>query len=458
MKKQHDLGAAARSELDREWGRVLGPLTALGLNWQRVRGSLWFLPGIMSLGAVVLAVVCGRLDEMVTERAELGILYRGDADSARTLLATIAGSMVTVAGVSFSVTMVALSLASSQLGPRLLTNFMRDPGNQLVLGGFISTFLFCLLALSSIAQEAGERVSVSATVALVLAVGSLILLIYFIHHIATSMQADYVVESVAHEVGRSLRTLFPAEPPNRPTGAAELVMAADACAVASSRTGYLQSINEPALLELAVDHDLRVYLLHGPGDFIVAGKPIAQLAGPGLPDEAIERKIRAVFFIGGKRTPEQDPEYGLRQLVEIALRALSPSLNDPFTAMACIDHLSGILASVADTAERPPLRWDHDGNPRIRVHSIDFAGLLDAAFNQIRQNARGTPSVSIRLLEALHRIATATHDPERLAAVEAQARMIYGANAELLADRDRAAFEERCERLKEALGGEFSRG
>ncbi|MEQ8857634.1 MAG: DUF2254 domain-containing protein [Pseudomonadales bacterium] len=425
--------------------------TWLRLVWEQLNSSLWFLPGLMSLAAIVLALVCARLDELAgASTLNLGFLYHGTVESARSLLSTVAGSMITVAGVSFSVTMVALSLASSQLGPRLLVNFMRDRGNQVVLGGFIATFLFCLLALGSTPETPNRFVSVSASVALLLAVVSLMLLIYFIHHIAASMQADHVIRAVAADVDLCLRSIFPDDGVEPDDPSPPEFRAGDA-SLSSERTGYLQGIDEAGLMKVAVEHDLRLRVLRRPGHYLTRSIPLIQVAGRDVVDADLARRIQRAFIVGGSRTAEQDPEFGIHQLVEIALRALSPGINDPFTATTCIDHLTGILCTVAAVPERPPLRWDGDGSARLQLDAIDFEGVLDAAFNQIRQAAAGTASVSIRLLEALSFIAAATRHPERLAAVERQARMVYEANAERLIRADRQALEARLESLESQL-------
>lgn len=420
--------------------------------WERIRASLWFLPAMMSLAAMLLAIVCARLDRLLrTSTVSVDFLYHGDVESARTLLSTVAGSMITVAGVSFSVTMVALSLASSQLGPRLLANFMRDRGNQVVLGGFIATFLFCLLALGSTPDATGRMVSVSASMALVLAVVSLALLIYFIHHIASSMQADYVIQEVAAEVNCSLARIFTGESAH--AGDAEALERADAggAVVRSPTTGYLRRIDEAGLLSTATEHDLRLRVLRRPGHYLTGSVQLVRLLGTQSADPELTRRIQSAFIIGGSRTPEQDPEFGIHQLVEIALRALSPGINDPFTASTCIDHLSGILCAVADVGEHPPVRWDDDGEARLQLDPIDFQGVLEAAFNQIRQSAAGTLSVSIRLLEALQLIAAATRDAGRLQVIERHARMVFEANADGLLAEDRRSLEERLEALQKSV-------
>lgn len=426
--------------------------TWLGYLWARIRGSLWFVPALMSAAAMALAFLCAWLDTVVAGMpGRFAYLYHGDAESARLLLSTVAGSMITVAGVSFSVTMVALSLASSQLGPRLLVNFMRDRGNQTVLGVFIATFLFCLLALGSMPSDDGSFVSVSTSAALVLAVLSLVTLIYFIHHIAVSMQADHVIRSVAAELRKNLHTLFPEDADDVPEVPADRAMDEPVTRLGAARSGYLQVVDEAGLVTLAEKQGVRLRVLRRPGHFVTEAVPLVEVAGsPGI-SEDVAGEIRRAFIIGDSRTADQDPEYGIHQLVEIALRALSPGINDPFTAVTCIDHLGGILASVADLPARPPLRIDGSGEPRLFLDPIDFQGVLDAAFNQIRQGAVGNAAVSIRLLEALTTIVWSTSDPDRLAAVERQAAMIREQHEPRLRGIDLAAFRRRLDELVEVI-------
>lgn len=363
--------------------------------------------------------------------------------------------MITVAGVTFSATMVALSLASSQLGPRLLVSFMRDRGNQVVLGGFIATFLFCLLSLGETRAVEGPVVSSAVTVALGMAVGSLLLLIYFIHHIASSMQADKVIATVAEDVRRCLCRIFPDSQSGDGSAAGDSESArpqstaADAV-VEATATGYLQGIDEDGLLKLAGEEDVCLHVLRRPGHFVAASDPLVDASCGSLqPDVA--RRIQRAFLIGGRRTAEQDPEYGINQLVEIALRALSSGINDPFTAITCVDQLAGALAEIAPRPERPPVRSDREGRVRLTLHPIDFAGVVDAALNQIRQSAATVPTVSIRLLEALFAVARHTEDPDRHRALAAHAELIYEYQVDRLRGLDRDALEQRYRAFRDVL-------
>lgn len=417
--------------------------------WERIRGSLWFLPALMSLAAAALALLSAWLDQAVMESgATYEFLYRGEPEGARTLLSTLAGSMITVAGVSFSVTMVALSLTSSQFGPRLLVNFMRDRGNQSVLGAFIGTFVFCLIALGSPVHGSERYVSVSASVALLLSGVSLMLLIYFIHHVATSMQADHVIDGVARDLERSLERVFPdaeAAPSvaDVPSGDADHLVPAP-CA------GYLQGVDDARLLRIAAEQDLCLRVVRRAGHFVASGAPLVEVLGEPLTDETVQR-ICGAFIIGGWRTADQDPEYGIHQLVEIAVRALSAGINDPFTAVTCVDRLGGVLAGVAQRPARPPVLRDADDTPRVWFDPIDFEGVLDAAFDQIRQCARTMPAVAIRLLEALAHIARSTCDEDRRRLLQVQARLVVdGCDDDWLA-HDQEALQRRFRHFSEAL-------
>jgi len=428
----------------------------IAVLWERVRASLWFLPALIAGGALTLAALCARLDRLpALAETPRRWLFGGDADSATTLLSTVAGSMITVAGVSFSVTVVALSMASSQFGPRLLGNFMRDRVNQSVLGIFIGTFLFCLVALGSTAALDGSGASLSVSVGLLLAAVSLVMFIYFIHHIAASMQADQIIEAVARDLEQAVARVFVRKDPAQPWTFDQFPAAPQY--LSSPVTGYVQVVDEAELLDIAQRSDLRLRVRHRAGQFVYAGAPLLEVDGIDELDESLAARLCGAFVIGGQRTAEQDPEFGVHQLVEVALRALSPGINDPFTAITCVDRLGGILAAVADCAERPPLRLDDHGQPRLQLEPIEFGGLLDAALQQIRQCATQTPSVAIRLLEALAGIAACTRRRERLAALAQHGEMVSSSCRHSMIEADRAVFDERMRRLQRQLADDAAR-
>lgn len=423
-------------------------MTRVLYMWERVRASLWFVPAWMSLAAAALALVSGRLDETLASQGEsLRFVYPGDRDGARALLSTVAGSMITVAGVTFSVTIVALSLASSQFGPRLLLNFMRDRGNQLVLGTFIATFVFCLLALGQGGRDPEAVPAISATVGLALAIASLAVLIYFIHHVSSSIRAEQVIDVVARDLAHAVDRLFPrADAGDRGTDAATLPEPEfrDAPAVSAPWDGYVQTVDEGCLVSIAAEEDLVLKTLRRPGHFVVEGEPLVLAAGRQEIPQPVTERIQGCFILGRQRTHDQDPEYRIHQLVEVAVRALSPGVNDPYTALSCVDWLGAVLSKVGDRRFRGPQRLDSGGSLRLIVDSITFEGMLAAAFNQIRQCAQVTAAVSIRMLETLAQIGRCAIDEGRRTAVRAQADMVFhGAQPEKLQECDRRDLESR---------------
>jgi len=434
-------------------------ITRLLHLWEQIRSSLWFVPTCMSLAAGVLAFLSGQLDVSLAEAGDAPpLVYPGDREGARTLLSTVAGSMITVAGVTFSVTVVALSLASSQFGPRLLLTFMRDRGNQLVLGTFIGTFLFCLMALGS-AQDrhAPDAVpAVSATIGLLLAIASVAVLIYFIHHVASSIRAEHVIDSVARDLERSVDRLFPRSGEERREAEdareASEPTVPEALFVPAPRAGYVQRMDESRLAAIAADEDLVLRAARRPGHFVVEGEPLLWVAGREELAPELVQLLQGCFILGRQRSHEQDPEYGIHHLVEVAVRALSPGVNDPYTALSCVDWLGAVLCRVGSRPLRPARRLGPDGRVRFLGDPITFGGMLAASFNQIRQCAQTTPAVSIRMLETLERIGRSVTEEDRRATVRAQADMVFhGALPERLQECDRRDLEARYAAVAEAL-------
>lgn len=377
----------------------------------RLSSSLWFLPSLMTLLAIALAAAAVAADRMLIRSPQTSILvYSGGPEGARSVLSTTAGSMITVAGVAFSATMVALSFASSELGPRLLRNFMRDRGNQLVLGTFIATFVYCLLVLRTVSELPTQFVPhIGVTGALVLALASLAVLIYFIHHVAMTLQADYVISIVARDLDRSIERLYPEGMGHDPAPdrieamkAYEAALEAKAAAdVALNLSGYVYALDEDALMRVAMKHDLVLRILSRPGRHVVDGVPVAEIRPASSVDDRIREKVREAFLIGRTRTSNQDVEFALHQLVEVAARALSPGVNDPFTAITCIDHLTTALLHLMRREFPPRYRVDGEGQLRVIADRPDFRGLVDAAFHQIRQSGAALPAVTIHLLDSL---------------------------------------------------------
>ncbi|GJM21516.1 MAG: hypothetical protein DHS20C15_14310 [Planctomycetota bacterium] len=438
-------------------------MTALLLKlWSQVRSSFWFYPSLMALLAVVLAFATIALDERVTDKwlSSQDWVYTGGAAGATAVLQTIAGSMITIAGVVFSLTLVALSLASSQFGPRLLSNFMSDVSTQVVLGTFVATFLYCLLILRTLRHDTDELFvpHLSITLGVVFALCSLWVLIYFIHHVSVSIQADEIIARVSRELDQGTERLFPER-----VGEAEQRRAdhrdvqqpdfdADARPVEIVGDGYLQIVNAHALLELAVERDLTLKVLHRPGHYLVDGTTLLEVHPGERLDDELSKRLRGLFALGSKRTPAQDFEFSINQLVEIAVRALSPGVNDPFTAITCVDRIGSLLVKLATRDMPSSERFDEQGRLRVLAPAITYPALVEASLNQIRQHARNDVAVTLRLLETLAVAAGhVTREPDR-AALRRQADMLHrGADASFSEEQDRLAAQERYEAVTRVL-------
>jgi len=432
--------------------------------WESIRTSFWFIPGVMVSLAVVAAYGVVALDRLAFPLTGglFALVYTGGIEGARSILSTIAGSMITVPGVAFSITIVSLTLASSQFGPRLLRNFMQDKGNQLVLGTFIATFMYCLLVLQSVdgSQAPVFIPRTGVSVAILLALVNVGILIYFVHHVSSSIHADRVIASVNRDLLENIQRLFPQELGREPEDR-QVAREAEASLenaerrahrISAAESDYLQAIDNEGLLDLARKHDLVIRVEYRPGEFITAGSCLAVLEFTGDIDGDLESKITEVFITGPQRTPEQDAEFAVNQLVEVAVRALSPGINDPFTAIACIDRLGSALCLLATRVFPSPYRYDEDNRLRIVARPLTYSGIMNAAFDQIRQNSRGNVAVTIRLLEVLARIAANIRLPEQREAVLRQADMIVKSCADARQDSvDREDIQERYRALQDIL-------
>ena len=423
--------------------------------WDRLRSSLWFVPAVMAAVAVALALVSVTLDETVKDWSELGLdwIFSGDAEGASTMLGTIAGSMITITGVVFSMTLVALSLTSSQLGPRLLHNFMSDTSTQMVLGTFVSTFLYCLLILRTVrrAEAVAFVPHLAVSIAVLLAVVCVAVLIYFIHHVSVSIQANEIMAKVGTELDEGIECLFPVRlgsggpriSAKQPS--ADFLDAFDQTArpVCSTEDGYLQFIDGDGLIELAEKENIVIRLVRPLGHYIVAGCPLAMVWPENRLSGTLKDRIRTAFALGNQRTPGQDIEFSVNQLVEIAVRALSPGINDPFTAVSCVDHLGSALSRLAQREVPSQYRYDKQDQLRVIAPVVTFAEITDAAFNQIRQYGRSSAAVTIRILETITVIAEFARRPEERAALLRHAEMIVrGAREGLPEIEDRGAVEK----------------
>lgn len=428
-------------------------------HWDSLRTSLWFIPSLMVASAIALSFFTIALDEGDREWLKtFGWAYTRGADGARAILSSVAGSMITVATTAFSIVIVALQLASGQFGPRLLRQFMRDTGNQIVLGTFIATFIYCLLVLRTInAGEDNEFVPhLSVTFAIGLALASIAVLIYFIHHAAESIQAQYVIAQVGHELNQTIDHLFPKKIGHSALNHNQTDIPAnfehEANSIRASRSGYIQVIDDEELMKIARQSNILVRLNHRPGDFIVQGSDLAIVYPGERVNKKLTEKINSAFSFGKQRTQQQNAEFSIDQLVEIAIRALSPGINDPFTAIQCIDQLSVGLCHLAEREIPSPYRYDEDNKLRVIAYPVTFEEMTDASFNQIRQYGQSSVATLVRLLEAIALIATYTHNNTDRASLLRHAQMIERASHEQVSEElDKKDIEKQYQAAVRAI-------
>ena len=419
-------------------GSTMG--TRLAHLWDTLSSSYWFIPTLMLLAATGLAGATLAIDTVVAEDNGGRWFYAGGAEGARTLLSAVGGSVITVAGVVFSITIAALTQASSQFGPRLLRNFMRDAGNQVTLGTFVATFLYCVLILRSIpGGEEAKVPHVSVTTAVVLAVASLGVLVFFIHHVSFSIQAPQVVATVWTELCDSVGHVYPATVGRDGPPAGDAYRnTARRRTLPAPRSGYVQAVAGDTLMAVAGEHNLCIQVLHRPGKFVIEGTPLGELWGADEIGDDTMKALADAFIIGRHRTPEQDVEYMLDQMVEIAVRALSPGINDPFTAISCVNWLGEALCRLGRRGLPTPARYDDRGTLRVVTDAPDFAGVVDTAIDQIRQYGRKSAPVVIRLLEVIAAVGPCLHEESHRAALREQAQMIARDIEQLPVEPDRA--------------------
>ncbi len=412
--------------------------------------TFWLVPGALVVAGAILALVLVELDRMdIVANASGNVtwIYGGGATGARSLLGAIASSTITVAGTVFSITIAALTLAAGQMGPRLLRNFTRDRGNQITLGIFLATFVYALLVLRSVRSEdeGGFIPHLAVSAAIGLAMVCVAALVWFVDHMAGRISVDTVISLVSEELQRTIRRL--AHHTAQPTPPPEALWRA-AKPVCDDRHGYLVQFDDAALADWAAENGTTIRLLKRPGDFVFPGARIA-LALP--PVDGIEDAIRDATAIGQQRTTSADLELAVRQLVEVALRALSPGINDPFTAIAVLDHLGAALCKIAPLHLSTGVT-ERDGRPVIVASSVDYDGLADAMLHAIRQNGAANPPVAIRLLEVLAEVASTESNPSRWRTLTRHADLVRAdADRSIASEADLAVIHQRHGRVRAAM-------
>ncbi|CAA9393963.1 MAG: FIG00949969: hypothetical protein [uncultured Pyrinomonadaceae bacterium] len=408
-----------------------------------LRASLWFVPGVMIAFSIALAVGLIEIDSRVQPEwfDNFPRLFGLGADGSRGMLTAIASSMLTVAALAFTLTLSAVTQASGQFTPRIFRNFMRDRANQFVLGYFVSVFAFCLIVLRTI--RGGDELkfvpSLAVMVGLALALGGILVLIFFIHHIADSLQITTILDNITLETKKSIERLFPEKLGEAASGdekheawRAESVK--NWTKIPAPVSGYVQSVDADGLLEYAAENNLLIRMRRGIGQFAGSGATLAEIAPSSESDrknvsrrektenETIE-KVAGFFTLDRHRTVEQDAGFGIRQIVDIALKALSPGVNDTTTAVECIDNLGEIVGEIA--RRRLPARVrSKDNVPRVLTFAPEFGDYVETAFDQIRASGKANQAIFERLLTTIQFVAERTSDKTRRNALRRQVELI----------------------------------
>ena len=429
--------------------------------WLDLNASYWFIPSLLTLVAAILAIVTIALDRNGAGAWLVGTgwIDTSSAEGARSQLSVIASSMIAIASTVFAITIAAVAFASGNYGPRLLTNFMNDRGNQVSLGVFIATFAYSLLVLRTVRSPEEVEATVAATaaqgfvpqlsllVSTVMVVGAVGVLVYFLHHVPASIRVNTVLAGIGRRLLDDIAERFPEDPacqepaegvPGQPLRAIEV--------------GYIEIIDFQALDRAAAEHGVVLSLNVRTGDFVHPHVALIEVSGGPLTDELAAR-LYAALALGASRTREQDIEFLIDELVEIALRALSPGINDPFTAITSLHWMGAALASLAGrNLARGPEQEDYDGM-RVRPRADSFGHFVSRSFGGLRQSAAENPLAGKIFLDALAAAAAGCTDQgRRLVLLEEGRRLVEQAEHAL----DGPSLQEIRDRFR-SFESEFSR-
>jgi uncharacterized membrane protein len=437
-------------------------------TWDRLRVSFWFAPAVMALVALVLARAMYWVDMRIPNEMlqDSNLVLSGTVGELRTTLVTIATTTLATAGVVFTLLTLPLSTVAAQYGSRLLRLFLGDRTTQLVLGMFVGTFVYCLAAATSIPPVEvqlpmePQAPQVTATVGLLLMMATFGSLILLVQHVSTMLQAP----NIAAAAGAELLDVVLAEIPDEVRsgdgqrqagqGAPELMEETVGYPVRARNAGYIQYIDPEYLLALAREKDLVIRLLRQPGHYVGRGAVVAQVWPAGRVDERLDEQIRRAFRLGNQRTPTQDVECAVNQPVEMAVRAMSPAINDPFTAMTCLDHIGEGLALFIRQGEQSPNIHDRDGQLRLVFEPVTFDELLSAAFDMLRHASCDNASVLLHMLEVIDAVGQETKSPEARQKLLRHVGLIQAeSQAGELIEEDRQLIQRSGEALQTKLKG-----
>lgn len=402
--------------------------------WYNIKSSLWFLPALMALVAFGLAFSFIELDSRINyEKFPVAwFIYGGQREGARSVLSTIASSMVTISGVTFSITLVALTMASSQFGPRLLRNFIADKGNQFVIGTFIATFIYSLIVLLTIRGTGEEEFipKISVIFAFLLAIFSLGVIIYFIHHVTTSIQADYVIKSSYYEFISIARDSFLEKEEGRPLSYSDELEKikneyGNSTQVCFHGSGYIQSIDYENSCTWAEKNNVVIEWLVYPGLFATIHDVFAVVYHNTAFPEDSAGKLQNSIVITYQRSPNQDLLFSLKQITEVGVRALSPGINDPHTAVTCIQWLGAALSELSKKSFDTPVLTDKNKMVRVLRKQITFQMIVDTCFDHLRLYAKPNMYVTAEMLIAIEKPLSQTKNKEFQQILKEKATTIY---------------------------------
>ncbi|MGC2174425.1 MAG: DUF2254 domain-containing protein [Acidimicrobiales bacterium] len=445
-------------------------------RWEALRTTFWFVPTVLVVVAAVIFGVSFAIDVAAYyHHLQLPFwLHLGSADAGRDVLIAIAAAIITTVGVVFSVTILALTLASQQFGPRMMRNFVRDFGNQFTLGIFVASFVYSVLALGSISSYPHPHFvpHLCIAVAEILLLLDLAVLIYFINHIASSIQLPAVIAGIAHDLDVAIDKEFPKRDGEINPDAVispremriqlqrpdELLDAVErrGGVILAAKSGYLQFVGYAQLTKIARLLDATIRLDYRPGHFIVAGQPIAKVFPQGAAQQ-VEAALAKSHVTGPHRTLMQDPVFAIDQLVEIAIRALSPAVNDTFTALTCLDWLSEGLCRLSQRELTNDLYRDEEGRIRLISAGWSYDRMIKRAYDKIREAAHGMPAVYIRMLDTISVVANATTSQLQRDSLINQSEMIMrGAEATVEEPNDLEDIKVRFDRATARLNPELN--
>lgn len=445
-------------------GTILRIKGFLAGKWYALHSSYWFLPAVFAVLSIASALVLVEVSRSLDLQPLAGTewLFANEPDGARALLSTIAGSMITVAGVTFSITISTVALTSGQFGPRLLGNFMQDVGNQVTLGTFIGTFLYCLMVLRAVHGGEGPNAFVPHLAilwAIVLALASVAVLIYFIHHVPASIHISNVIARIGKELQREVFRRFHSEDetPKPSDDDVEtidrLVEEKGARDVFAAGRGYLQSLSHNELVDIGKKHDVTFALAVRPGAFVNPHDVIAKVWPAERVDDVVLQSVQKTYTLGHRRTEEQDVLFLVDQLCEISARALSPGTNDPYTAIDCLHWLAEPLVDMARGTPPPHLLRDDDKTLRVVADALTFERTLRHAFEALRpyvQTDRLAATEALRILEKV--LDACLNDEQRRAVLRQVTELQSGCERCLPHTVDKDAMTAAAERLLKRSG------